>query len=383
MWSRDTTINDLSDIYLHRILSFVSIKDAAITTVLSRRWYSVFPTQPILNFDDSHFRDPSTISKFFESMIAARDKIRPADKNPIVSLNLKCHHKWDIPKFVSAALNRGLENLTIDFCNSNLPLVLNTKTLKFLKLKSVTILQDPVVDLPLLEVLHLESVTFGHPDYLRKILCACPNIHDLVTNDLALTKLNPSGSRPMDTSLSKLVSANISGQHIYFDQLQNAEHLRLHVTWQYNISAIFHNLTYLDLTFHLHPLLLESRKTKWIWLLNLLYKFPKLQTLIIDECQVYTDNNYGAGKWEDREKQIAPDCLLYHLTTCSLRSIRSINCELQFAKYIMQNSRVLTTMKIQFAKSVETTSKRQMFNELSSINSARKCQLLFINLNDN
>jgi len=91
-------------------------------------------------------------------------------------------------------------------------------------------------------------------------------------------------------------------------------------------------------------------------------------------CQVDTDNNYGAGQWEDRE--IAPDCLLYHLTTCSLRSI---NCELQFAKYIMQNSRVLTTMKIQVAKSVEMTTKHQMFNELSSfpMNSAT-CQLLFI-----
>jgi len=51
-------------------------------------------------------------------------------------------------------------------------------------------------------------------------------------------------------------------------------------TWRYNISTIFHNLTYLDLTFHLRPSL---REAKWIWLLNLLYKFPKLQTLIIDE----------------------------------------------------------------------------------------------------
>jgi len=94
--------------------------------------------------------------------------------------------------------------------------------------------------------------------------------------------------------------------------------------------------------------------------------------LCIIICQVdITDNNYGAGKWEDRE--IAPDWFLYHLTTCSLRSI---NCELQF---IMQNSRVLTTMKIQVAKSVETTTKHQMFNELSScpMNSAT-CQLLFI-----
>lgn len=98
--------------------------------------------------------------------------------------------------------------------------------------------------------------------------------------------------------------------------------------------------------------------------------------------QVDTENNFGAGKWKDPE--IAPECLSSHLTTCSLRSYSGINCELQFAKYIMQNSRVLTTMKIQVAKSVETTTKHQMFNELSScpMNSA-SCQLLFIYLNDN
>ncbi|AES89838.2 putative F-box domain, FBD domain, leucine-rich repeat domain, L domain-containing protein [Medicago truncatula] len=351
-----TPINDLPDTYLHQILSFVSIKDVAIITMLSKRWYSVFLSQPILNLDDSHFRDPSTVRKFFESMIAARDNYHPPIRIPL------SHSTSNVTtKFVSAALNRGLQ----------------------ISLLCVTILRDPDVDLPLLKVLHLESVTFGRPVYLSKILLACPIIHDLVTKDLALTRLirTLSGSRPIDTSLSKLVRANISGLHIYFDQLHNVEHLRLHMTWRYNISAIFHNLTYLDLTFDLPPLLRETRKAKWIWLLNLLYKFPKLQTLIIDEVDTY--NNDVAGEWEDREKQIVPDCLLYHLTTCSLRSIRSINCELQFAKYIMQNSGVLTTMKIQFAKSAETASKHQMFNELSSLCPARKCQLLFINLNDN
>jgi len=104
----------------------------------------------------------SSFRKFFNYFIASRDQ-----NLPILSFNLKCHHKTyrknDIPNIVSAALNRGLENLTVDFCNSNFPsLVLNTKTLTFLKLKSVTILRDPAVDLPSLKVLHLESVTFAH-----------------------------------------------------------------------------------------------------------------------------------------------------------------------------------------------------------------------------
>lgn len=99
-----TPINDLPDTYLHQILSFVSIKDVAIITMLSKRWYSVFLSQPILNLDDSHFRDPSTVRKFFESMIAARDNYHPPIRIPL------SHSTSNVTtKFVSAALNRGLQ----------------------------------------------------------------------------------------------------------------------------------------------------------------------------------------------------------------------------------------------------------------------------------
>jgi hypothetical protein len=94
-------------------------------------------------------------------------------------------------------------------------------------------------------------------------------------------------------------------------------------------------------------------------------------------CQVDTVHDYGDRKWKDLD--VVPECLLSHLTTCSLRNYSRINCELQFAKYIMQNSRVLSTMTIQSAKSVETDTKLQILKELSLCpRISATCKLLFI-----
>jgi hypothetical protein len=94
------------------------------------------------------------------------------------------------------------------------------------------------------------------------------------------------------------------------------------------------------------------------------------------DCQVDTVDNFGDREWKDPE--IVPECLLSNLTTCSLRNYKRTNCEFQFAKYIIQNSRVLSTMTIQSATHVDTNTKLQMLKELSLCprNSAT-CILLF------
>jgi len=106
------------------------------------------------------------------------------------------------------------------------------------------------------------------------------------------------------------------------------------------------------------------------------YVFQKNNSIVY-HYQVDTVNNFGDGNW--LEPKIVPECLLYHLTACSLRNYSRINCEFQFAKYILQNSRVLSTMTIQIAKSVDTNTKLQMFKELSLCQwNSTTCQLVFI-----
>jgi len=170
---------------------------------------------------------------------------------------------------------------------------------------------------------------------------------------------------------SNLVRANISKGSIEFDWLYNVSHLCIRETAPIYLHGMFHNLTHLELILDFS----ELASFKWNWLMEQ-QNFPKLQTLIIHDDDDIV-NNSDDEDWED--PTIVPECLLSHLTTCSLRNYSRINCEFQFAKYIMQNSRVLRTMTIQNAKSVETNTKHQMFMELSLCPKvSATCQLLFI-----
>jgi len=74
-----------------------------------------------------------------------------------------------------------------------------------------------------------------------------------------------------------------------------------------------------------------------------------------------------------------PECLSTQLRTCVLKSFKCTECELQFAKYIMQNSKVLNTMSIKIASSVDINVKYQMSRKSASWTRASwTCKLLFM-----
>jgi len=222
-------------------------------------------------------------------------------------------------------------------------------------------------------VLHLKSVSYTYSDYILKILSGCPILEELEAKDVILTalcKVIRTGREVLN--LSNLVRANVSKGSIEFDWLYNVSHLRIRDTAPCYLHGMFHNLTHLELIFDFRELALFE----WNWLMEQLQYFPKLQTLIIHDDDDIV-NNSDEEDWED--PTIVPECLLSHLTTCSVGNYSRINCEFQFAKYIMQNSRVLRTMTIQSAESVESNTKHQMFMELSLCPKvSATCQLLFI-----
>jgi len=75
---------------------------------------------------------------------------------------------------------------------------------------------------------------------------------------------------------------------------------------------------------------------------------------------------------------IIPECLSTQLKTCLLKGYKCTVCELQFAKYIMQNSEVLKTMSIKSASSVDTNAKHQILKKLASCTrDSSTCKLLF------
>ncbi|MCH91166.1 F-box/RNI/FBD-like domain protein, partial [Trifolium medium] len=202
--------------------------------------------------------------------------------------------------------------------------VLTTKTLSVLKLKGVALEEisyedDPCFDLPSLKLLHLKSVTFTFYKHIRELLSACPILEELEVKDLRLAKVLCRNREVL--SLSNLIRANISGDYIELDWFwfHNVQHLCIKLEWTYYLDAMFHNLIHMELIFDFRY---PDEPYKWSFLMKFLKNSPKLQTLIIDE--VDTVHDYGdRGEWKDPE--IVPECLLSHLTTCSLGNYRRTN----------------------------------------------------------
>ncbi|XP_058781360.1 putative F-box/FBD/LRR-repeat protein At4g00315 [Vicia villosa] len=350
---REDRISDLPDALLDHILSFLPTKDAIATSILSKRWKPIWRSQVIIYMDDEPFPDSFAFHQFFNSFITLRDNTLP-----ILSFHLKSRHRFF--DFVYPAITRHLETLIVDLYRPNkMPyIVLRTKTLSVLKLKRTILNQEfPSVDLPSLKFLHLENVTFTRVANFHKLLSGCPILQELEISDLSVqirSKLPP-----LVIAISNLVRANISGDSmIGLACLHNVDHLHVQLNCLPPI-IVFYNLTRLELIFNFHHEL--SAVSKWRWLTKLLQNTPNLQTLIIHDLFKVDEE---VLEWEDPD--IVPECLLSHLTTCSLINYTLVKSELRFAKYIMRNSRLLNTITIQSAKFLDTNAKLQMLTELSS-----------------
>ncbi|WJX76192.1 hypothetical protein P8452_59635 [Trifolium repens] len=111
----------------------------------------------------------------------------------------------------------------------------------------------------------------------------------------------------------------------------------------------------------------------WRRLLEVLERFPKLQNITIQ--QDYWIGKEDMDNWKD---QTIPKCLLTRLKTCLLKGYKCTKSELQFAKYIMQNSKVLNTMSIMTDSYIDKVTKNEMLMKLSSLTMASTSCKLFL-----
>ncbi|XP_045830781.1 F-box/FBD/LRR-repeat protein At2g26030-like [Trifolium pratense] len=136
-------ISALPDSLLHRILSFLTIKEAAATSILSKTWNHLWLRQLIVNFNDEPLPNNSVIADYRDNNLS------------ILQFHLKSR-------------NFSIANTFHLFD------ILNCKTLVVLNLNNIVFDEDiPYVDLPSLILIRLESVTFTYYSYMIKIL-SCP-----------------------------------------------------------------------------------------------------------------------------------------------------------------------------------------------------------------
>ncbi|CAJ2639307.1 unnamed protein product [Trifolium pratense] len=110
-------------------------------------------------------------------------------------------------------------------------------------------------------------------------------------------------------------------------------------------------------------------------MLKMLDRCHKLQSLTIQICNHHYEL-YDGERWKDPPN--VPDCLSSQLRICCLTGYEGGKVQLPFAKYILQNSKVLNTMTIKCSNIVDMNAKQKMLMELTSFKrGSETCKLLF------
>ncbi|XP_019096391.1 PREDICTED: F-box protein At1g19070-like [Camelina sativa] len=101
-------INGLSDDIICHILSFLRIKESALTSILSKRWRNLFAFTPNLHFDDCEVGSGRSFIDFIDRLLVVSGnfplrKITICRKS-IINLEVSDH----VTRWMKRALNQSL-----------------------------------------------------------------------------------------------------------------------------------------------------------------------------------------------------------------------------------------------------------------------------------
>ncbi|XP_033129510.1 F-box protein At3g03040 isoform X4 [Brassica rapa] len=114
-------IGSLPDEVLSHILSSLTTKEAAITSILSKRWRNLFTLVPYLDIDDSVFLNPEEGKRerdgILQSFMDFVDKVLASQGDtPIKKFSLKCKTGIDtdrVNQWICNVLQRGATSLEL------------------------------------------------------------------------------------------------------------------------------------------------------------------------------------------------------------------------------------------------------------------------------
>ncbi|XP_058785260.1 F-box/FBD/LRR-repeat protein At3g52680-like [Vicia villosa] len=377
MISTQDRLSNLPDSILSHILSFLPTKLAARTSILSKIWKSIWLSLTTLDFTIG-----ITPNHVIHSIILSRDI-----KLPILSFRLTCDkpEDEDLDSVIKIAIQRRVETLELNMLSYPLEMkffsnFFTSNTLTVLKLTHIYIVKDlPGISVSSsIKTIYLDDVIFCRTSYVINFFSAFPNLEVLQTKCVGVydwSNLPAPGA--MMECLPNLVRADIN-DHVLIPLLPFSRALILNLgkVWSHPFVQVpnFYNLTQMELFIDLDQL------GKWI--LKLLQHTPKLDHLIIhhqeieNQKEIYAMNRERIKKMNNQvDPKMVPECLSSRLKTCLFPSWRGKNYELQFAEYIMRNSKVLSTMTIQCSSSLDLNAKYQILQKLSLY--PKGCKLIF------
>ncbi|WJX79087.1 hypothetical protein P8452_62241 [Trifolium repens] len=366
-------ISDLPDPILCDILYSFPTKFAATTSVLSKRWRDLWLSVLSLDFDSRNFKTSTLFCRAIYSTMNQRAITLPIHSFRLKNLIWYCNEvdQQVFNDIVDYVVQRGIQNFDLNTRGNygsliKLPVtIFSCRTLKTLKLENIkmTKISDEVdLHLPSLKTLHLTKSVFNQVDHLIKLLLSCPILEDLILTRFPKIYGIENRFGMKFIALPNLIKARISCKsYIPLSMLCKAQILCLEKVLRYTCWTQlpkFHNLTHLELNFAttlVHP--------RWMWLLEMLKLSPKLQNLIVQDTGTILEDTNGEC-W--KKPPTVPECLLTQMKTCNIKNYKGRNYDHGFAKYIIENSKVLDTMTIDSGYFVNTKAKQQLFMKLSS-----------------
>ncbi|CAL9247104.1 unnamed protein product [Arabidopsis halleri] len=418
--NKEDRISDLPEALLLHILSSLPTEKAIATSVLSKRWRSLWKMVPKLKFDYKFHPLADMDAHVFSENVYRSLSLHKA---PVLeSLHLTFEGRtdcMDVGIWIATAFARRVRKLVLVSVYYEeqiviLPSVLFSynDTLEILKLKYAIDLEfPPRVCLKSLRKLYLYEVQFKDEESVSNFLSGCPSLEDLVVhrysnadvenftivvpslqrltikdlnqeggngdggyviNAPALKYLDINGFKELEfffiEEVPELVEAKISDVSDIANEnilvsLTSAKRLSLHLS-PLEIDGlngeIFDQLVYLELRTH---------ETEWWNLLSIMLgSSPKLQILKLTDLYLGVNHKFPDKKKWDPPKYV-PECLLRHLETFVWIGYKwQREDEKEVATYILKNAKCLkkaTFSKFGNSEKLEEE-RREMLNELAS-----------------
>lgn len=224
-------VSNLPDELLCHILSFLTTKEAALTSILSKRWRNMFVFGPNLDIDDSEFLYPQEGKRerdgVLESFMEFVDRVLELQGTSTINkVSLKCRTGVDakrVDRWICNVLARGVSNLGLSIVLGDRyrlhPRGFENRKLVKLKIGSGIDLGwcNGAIYLPMLKTLVLESVEFCADYKLKMLLAACPALEVLEMDNVK--GLDHSNETVSSASLKSLIikSSLVSSATFSFD----------------------------------------------------------------------------------------------------------------------------------------------------------------------
>lgn len=423
-------ISNLSDDLLLKIFSYLPTKYVVTTTLLSKRWNSVWTMVPRFDFDDGFELDPSRYQTFTHHV----DKTMSLRTSPILeSLRFDvgpCCGTEDMVTWIRRGMAQGVHELEIFHTEEHLkeehrPIKLPKSLYAYENLEVLKLTYSVALDVPLdvwfpcLKTLHLISVKYETKGCHSRLLSGCPVLEELVLDK----SLNGHSMRAFYVEMPKLQRLSVvdvceepnygvDGLHMtvinvpslkclsfvdYFDDLCLCENMPEVVVA--NVKVVYNSpekllasipsvkrlclclsasLLHSCIGFcHLvHLEICAASRGWWNLLTWMLESSPKLQVLKIRVCNERPCTMKSIrGHW--RGSSSVPECLMSHLHTFKWKNYNAKDEEKKIVAYILKNARRLKIVGISGWRYYSKEERSKKLNELVSLpRASSSCQLL-------